>query len=199
MDGSDTIQLNALAESLMGYRERLLALARRQIHPLVARRVTPEEIVQDTLAAACQKADYLHRHAEVPIYVKLRTLLFQTLAAAERTHLQCQKRDAYKEVTLPFRSADEAELTTPWERFVDTATGPLTRATRQDRYEALKRALGDLPENDRAILELRHFDNLTNTECAELLQITPKNASIRYVRALERLQRILTELTEFRP
>lgn len=69
---------------------------------------------------------------------------------------------------------------------------------RIDRYKLLKKALESLPENDRQILELRHFDNMTNTDCAEVLHISPKNASVRYVRALERLHKNLIEFTEFR-
>ena len=56
-----------------------------------------------------------------------------------------------------------------------------------------------LPEHDRVILELRHFDGMTNAECAEALQLSQKNASIRYVRALERLRKLLMEYTEFQP
>ena len=46
---------------------------------------------------------------------------------------------------------------------------------------------------------MRHFDGLGNAECAQLLGIEPKAASIRYVRALERLRQKLAEYTEFRP
>ncbi len=45
-----------------------------------------------------------------------------------------------------------------------------------------------LNENDREILVLRHFEELTNTEAATELGITPAAASKRYVRALERLR-----------
>ena len=36
-------------------------------------------------------------------------------------------------------------------------------------------------------------------ECARLLEIEPKAASIRYVRALQRLREKLAEYTEFKP
>ena len=45
---------------------------------------------------------------------------------------------------------------------------------------------------------LRNFDDLSNAECAEVLGIDPKAASIRYVRALQRLKARLVEYTEFR-
>ncbi len=198
MSGSDTTQLNRIASSLMEYRGRLLTLAQQRLNPVLLRRVTPEEVVQDTLSAACQKVDFLEQHPEVPTYFKLRTILLQTITALERKHLQSQKRDAYKEVALT-QAGDDDGMTRPWERFVDTATGPLTRMSRKDRYALLKKALATLSENDRQILELRHFDGLSNSDCAEVLHLTTKNASIRYVRALERLQNILLEWTEFAP
>ena len=52
---------------------------------------------------------------------------------------------------------------------------------------------------DRQMLEMRHFDGLGNSECAELLKIQPKAASIRYVRALQKLREKLAEYTEFQP
>ncbi len=51
--------------------------------------------------------------------------------------------------------------------------------------------------NARAILVLRHFDGLSNSDCAAALGIEPKAASIRHVRALERLQKTLETMSCF--
>ena len=197
MSQPNTVQLNSIAATLMEYRERLLSLAKRNLNPILLRRVTPEDVVQDTLSAACQKIDFLENHPEVPDYFKLRTILFQTITALERKHLQSQKRDAYKELEVSDQQED-ATAKLNWNMFADSVTGPLTKLARLDRYELLKKAMASLSENDRQILELRHFDNMSNMDCAEVLHITAKNASIRYIRALERLQKQLLELTEFR-
>ncbi|MBR5548882.1 MAG: RNA polymerase subunit sigma-24, partial [Kiritimatiellae bacterium] len=66
-----------------------------------------------------------------------------------------------------------------------------------ERHALLRGAIATLAENDRAIIELRHFDGMGNSECAAALGIEPKAASIRYVRALERLQQKLMELSCF--
>jgi len=197
----DTPELNDLSvpdSPLWTHRDRLLNLARRNLNPVLAKRVSPEDVVQETFAAACRRMDFLRNRPEIPLYYKLRTILFQTITSLERKHLQSGKRDAYKEREI----ADGGGTAAPglnWDMFADTVTGPLTRIAREDRYELLRKALEALPEHDREILELRHFDGMTNAECAEALQLTQKTASIRYVRALERLRKHLMEYTEFRP
>ena len=193
----DTGTLNLWAERFLEHRERLLALARRNLNPVLLRRVSPEDVVQDTLSSACGKIDFFEARPDVPLYCKLRTLLFQTIADLERRHLQSAKRDAYREI----EPAPAADATTAarldWDRFADTLTGPVTRMVKADRRALLRQALGELPEADREIIELRNFDGLSNAECAEALGVTPKNASIRYVRALRKLQQLLSQYTEF--
>ena len=198
MENSTTGKLNDWADKFLEYKEQLLSLARRNLNPVLSRRVTPEDVVQDTLSSACSKIDFFENRPDVPVYFKLRTILFQTITGLERKHLQSQKRDAYKDLEVADdNAATQAQIN--WNQFADTVTGPLTRVARMDRYELLKKALDELPENDRCILEMRHFDGLGNSECARLLKIEPKAASIRYVRALQRLKQKLTEYTEFRP
>ena len=193
----DFEETNPIGPALMEHRSRLLALARRNLNPVLARRISPEDVVQETLAAACRKMDFMQNCPEVPVYCKLRRLLFQTITDLERKHLQSQKRDAYREQEV---AAHEGESSPgpDWSMFADTVTGPLTQIARQDRYELLRKTMESLPEHDREILELRHFDGMSNAECAEALHLTQKNASIRYVRALERLKKQLIEFTEFR-
>lgn len=182
------------ANQFQEYRGGLLALARRKLNPVLARRVAAEDLVQDAFAAACRRPAYFENNPEVPVYFKLRTILLQVVTDCERRHLQSGKRDAYKEMEV----ADGGDGLN-WDMFADSMTSPLSRAARADRYGLLRSAFDALQENDRQILTLRHFDGMSNTECARVLQLEPKAASIRYVRALQRLQGRLAEFTEFHP
>ncbi|MBO4647354.1 MAG: sigma-70 family RNA polymerase sigma factor [Lentisphaeria bacterium] len=188
---------NYWAEQFLEHRARLLALAERNLHPMLRKRISAEDAVQETLASACEKIEFFENSPETPLYFKLRMLLFQTLTSLERKHLQSQKRDAYKEVEVASDDATAPAGQVNWNLFADTVTGPFTRIARRDRYELLRQALKTLSDNDRQILEMRHFDGMSNTECAEALKIEPKAASIRYIRALQRLQQKLKEFTEF--
>ena len=52
---------------------------------------------------------------------------------------------------------------------------------------------------DREVLVLRHFEQMSNVEVAQVLSLSESAASKRYIRALERLDRILggpTDLLE---
>ena len=198
MAPQDPEEIHPIEPDLTEHRDRLLALARRNLNPVLARRFSPEDVVQETLSAACRKSDFLRNRPDIPVYCKLRKLLFQTITDLERKHLQSRKRDAYREREV----AGEEDVSSPgldWNMFADTVTGPLTQIARQDRYELLRKTMESLPEHDREILELRHFDGMSNTECAEALHLTPSAASVRYVRALERMKKQLIEFTEFRP
>jgi RNA polymerase sigma-70 factor (ECF subfamily) len=55
----------------------------------------------------------------------------------------------------------------------------------------LYRSLGDLPSQQRAVVELVAVDGLSLTEAAQALGITPGNARVRYHRARARLQDVL--------
>ncbi|EMI47042.1 sigma factor-like helix-turn-helix DNA-binding protein [Rhodopirellula sp. SWK7] len=58
----------------------------------------------------------------------------------------------------------------------------------------VRSALSAMSGIDREVVALRHFEELTNQEVATELGITPKAASLRYVRALERLRSVLEKI-----
>ncbi|MDO4551150.1 MAG: sigma-70 family RNA polymerase sigma factor [Planctomycetia bacterium] len=189
---------NLWSNDFWKYQDRLMILAARNLHPMLRRRFSVEDVVQDALMAACKRKEFFLNCPEIPVYIKLRTILLQTITDHERKHLQSKKRDAYKERDFSPPEAGSTSAEVYWEQFAESITSPLSRLVREDRHALLRNVLEALPENDRQILTLRHFDGMSNQECAEVLEIEPKTASIRYVRALQRLKNKLTELSEFR-
>jgi RNA polymerase sigma-70 factor (ECF subfamily) len=55
----------------------------------------------------------------------------------------------------------------------------------------VQEALNSLDPLDREVLTLRHFEMLSTDDTAQVLGISKKAASKRFLRALERLQDIL--------
>ena len=193
----DGFSQDNLAAAFAENRQRLVLLAEKRLNPILLKRLSVEDVLSETYANAAKRLDYLAAHDDVPIYYKLRTILLQTLADIERHNLKAQGRDIYKEVESPKSEVQDTGVS-PFDNIPADITSPASRVDRDERHAILRRALAAMPENDRAILVMRHFDGMSNAECAAALGLTEKAASIRYVRALERLQQKLVEVSCFR-
>ena len=193
---SDTTRF--LATAFTENRARLLALAARNLKPILMKRLSPEDVLSATYEACAKRIAYFATHTDVPVYFKLRTLLFQTLADLERKNLGADARDAYREVSVADAPDETNVAGLNWGQFAADVTSPASRVDRDERHKFLRAALNALSAADRQILILRHFDGLGNGDCASILGIEPKAASIRHMRALERLQRKLMEVSCFR-
>ncbi|MBR3223372.1 MAG: sigma-70 family RNA polymerase sigma factor [Kiritimatiellae bacterium] len=191
-----------LAAAFAENRQRLFAIAEKRLNPILLKRMSVEDVLSEAYANAAKRADYFASHDDVPIYYKLRTILMQTMADIERCNLKAKGRDAYKEVER-LKSRDgsgepDGQDAARFDSIPADITSPVSRVDRDERHAILRHALAALPENDRAILVMRHFDGMGNSECAAALGVTEKAASIRHVRALERLQQKLLEVSCFR-
>ena len=179
------------------YQKHLVNLARLNLKPILQKRFSPEDIVQETMVSAYEKPSFFENNLDIPVFFKLRKLLFQTISDLERKHLFSQKRTAYNEVEIADNSNySTAELN--WKMFAASITSPSMQMVNEEKHQLLKKVLEELDENDRQIIELRNFDAMSNSDCAKVLKITEKNASIRYVRALQKLKNKLLEYSNFK-
>ena len=60
----------------------------------------------------------------------------------------------------------------------------------------LESSLNEMNETDREVIALRHFEELTNIETASVLNLQPSAASKRYLRAMSRLSKLMSEFEE---
>ena len=176
-----------LAELWLEYRERLQRLLVLRMPAILQRRLSVDDLLQETYLACGRRVDFLKAEPEVPMYVKLRLIALQTLTDVERHHLAAAKRDAMKEMS----PEDDVAVADAWAHFADTISSPRTHLERLERQAMARRVLSQLSEHDREILELRHFEEMGNAECAAVLGIEQKAASIRYVRALKRFRELV--------
>ena len=186
-----------LAAAFAENRQRLISLAEKRLNPILLKRLSVEDVLSETYANAAKRLGYFAAHDDVPVYYKLRTILLQTIADIVRRNLQAEARDAYREVESA-KCKGESEEASPFDSLAADVTSPVSRVDRSERHALLRGAIAALAENDRAIIELRHFDGMGNSECAAALGLTEKAASIRYVRALERLRQKLVEVSCFK-
>ena len=184
------IDTSRLDEWLAVHRERLRSMVAMRLDHRLIGRIDPSDVIQEAFLEAAQRYPEYCRNPNLSPYLWLRFLTMQRLLILHRRHTQSKNRDAAREVRIddaPEISADGLARC-----LADSSTSPSGRAARADEVARLQQALGTLEPLDREILALRHFEQLTNREAAEVLGIRPGTASQRYFRAVERLREVLT-------
>ena len=106
-------------------------------------------------------------------------------------HLGVQMRDAGQEVAFcrgPLPEASSAALAA---QLLGHDTRPSVAAVRAEVKIRVQQALDSMEPLDREVLALRHFEQLSRAEIAQVLVISEAAAGKRYIRALERLRQVL--------
>lgn len=173
-------------ESEMRPRLRRMADFRLSCH--VQGRLDASDVIQDAFLEAFQRLPEFLRCEELPFYVWLRALTLQRLSITHRQHLGVQARDARKEVAFEYGLLNDASSAMLISQVLQTSDSPSKAVARDEQRMAVERALMELDPLDREILILRHFEELTNSEIASALNLSPSAATNRYVRALQRLR-----------
>jgi RNA polymerase sigma-70 factor (ECF subfamily) len=187
----------ALGRLLDGYRKRLRRMVRLRLDPRLQGRIDPSDVLQETsLEATRRLAEYL-RDPRLPFFLWLRFLTNQKLLELRRRHLGTQARDAAREISLYQEALVPASSACLAAQLLGKMTAPLQAAIRAEMKLRLQEALNGMDPLDREVLALRHFEQLDNTETAQVLGISPSGASSRYLRALKRLKDILSEVPGF--
>ncbi len=187
----------ALGELFSECRDRLERMIRFRLDPRLRGRVDPEDILQDACITVTRRlASYL-TDPRVSFYVWVRQVTWQTLIDCHRVQTG-RKRDPNQEVRAVRRGGANATTFSITRALVGKITSPSGAAVRKEQIEGLHRALATMGETDREVLALRHFEQLSNREVAEILDLSPTAASNRYVRALGRLGEIMASLPGFK-
>lgn len=186
----------AVAELFSHYEDRLRKMVNYRLDRRLYGRVDAADVLQEAyLEAARRLGDYLDR-ATVPFFVWLRQITSQVLIDTHRRHL-AKMRSANQEVRIHRGAYLQASSISLAAQLVGNLTSPSRVAMREELLEQLREALDGMDELDREVLALRHFEELTNNEVAEVLGLQKAAASNRYVRALKRLRGILEKLSLF--
>jgi RNA polymerase sigma-70 factor (ECF subfamily) len=173
------------------HRDRLRRMIALRLDRRLRGRVDPSDVIQEAhLEAAVRLGEYLQK-PEAPFFLWLRYLAGQRLIALHRRHLGAKARDAGREVGVGGGVLPEATSAALAARLLGHDTGPSEAAIRAEREARLREALDRLDPLDREVLALRHFEQLTNSEAAQVLRIPAATAYKRHVRALRRLKEAL--------
>lgn len=197
LDGKDQ---EPLAELFSHYRERLWRMVFYRLDQRLRGRVSPSDVLQEAyIDAADRVPHYLSRQSEMSFFVWLRLIVKQRLITVHRQHLGARKRDARQEVRGDARNGNDETAVSLVANLAASLTSPSQMLARAEMLEKLEEVLHAMEPIDREILALRHLEELTNDEAAEVLGLKKAAASNRYVRALRRLREALARLPGFAP
>jgi RNA polymerase sigma-70 factor (ECF subfamily) len=176
------------------HRDRLGRLVQLRLdHRLQGRLDTADVLQEIFLEFARSLPDYLH-NPSLPFFIWLRTLAVRKLHALHRQHLGTRMRDARREVSLHSGPLPQASSVSLAAQLLGRLSTPSHAAIRAEQQIRIQEALNGMDAIDREVLALRCFEQLNNSETAQVLGLSETGASNRFVRALRRLKQVLASL-----
>jgi RNA polymerase sigma-70 factor (ECF subfamily) len=165
-----------------------------RLDPRLQGRIDASDVIQETyLEASTRLAEYLRRPA-MPFILWLRFLAGQKLVTLHRHHLATEMRDVGREVSLYRGRLPETSSAALAAQLLGRDTRPSEAAIRAEMKIRLQEALNRMDPLDREVLALRHFEQLSLAETAQVLGITESGASRRHLRAVKRLKEVLRQM-----
>ncbi len=184
----------ALATAFSMYRERLRRLVCFRLDRRLQGRVDADDVLQESYLEASKRVEHYLQDPTASLFIWIRMIVMQTLIDLHRRHLVAQLRDAKREVSIQRLHSAQATSVALAAQLLGQLTSPSHAAMRREAAWQLESTLARMDPIDQEVLALRHFEELSNSEVAEVLGIQQKAASIRYVRAIKRLKHLMTDI-----
>jgi RNA polymerase sigma-70 factor (ECF subfamily) len=183
-----------LGPLLEQHRQRLRRMVALRLDRRLQGRVDASDVIQEAfLEASVRLPEYL-REPSMSFFLWLRFLTGQKVMALHRQHLGAQMRDAGREVSLYRGALPETSSAALAAHLMGHDTRPSEAAMRAEMKVRLQEALNSMDPLDREVVALRHLEQLSTAETAQVLNITEAAAGKRYIRALKRLKEILLSM-----
>lgn len=169
---AETLSMDEFASRFARIRSGLIGLAERSMSAALRKSVTPDQVVQDAYLRAARNLDrFAGSGYEREFEREIASLV-----------------DTYENKYCPGAREREGSVDIDMSGFNDSSK---IRMAPSDPYASLHRILRDLPEDEREIVELRHFKGLSMVACAKALRLTPAAAQQRYLRAMTKLKNVM--------
>jgi RNA polymerase sigma-70 factor (ECF subfamily) len=187
LQGAEQGNREAVDQLMDRHRDSLHRMIRSRLNPGVAAHVDASDIVQDALLTASRRLSEYLQNPRMPFHAWLRQLARDRLADAYR-HQLADKRNVSREQHI---APDAESSLNPMAQLRDLELTPAAMLLRKEFARRFHDALDQLPPESKEIVLMRHAEQLTNSQSAELLGISEPAAGMRYLRALRQLKSIL--------
>lgn len=187
----------ALRQLLQQSETRLKRMLRLRLNRYLQGRIDENDILQEAYVDIAQHLPEYVQNPQGSFYLWLRHMTGLKLLEVHRRHLGTQRRDAEREVSLHQGGLPEVDSGSLAAQLLGTLTTPSQAAIKAEQRILVQEALNTMEPLDREVLALKHFEQLSTSEMAEVLGLSKAGAGHRYVKALQKLKEILRFLPGF--
>lgn len=187
----------AWKELVAHYDPRLRRMIRLRLTRRLQGRVDEGDVLQEAYLEINRKLPEYVADPKLPPFLWARHLAGLKLAEIHRRHLGTQSRDAGRELTLHRGGLPEADSVSLADQLMGNFTSPSQAVVKAELRLQVQAVLARLEPVDREVLALKHFEQLTTEESAEVLGISKAGAGHRYVKAIKTLRELMEQLPGF--
>jgi RNA polymerase sigma-70 factor (ECF subfamily) len=178
----------ALATLFEEYCDRLRRMVELLLEQRLRARLDASDVVQEAFLDVASDLDAYLADPKLPPLLRLRLHVGRRLTTLHRQHLGTRMRDAGQEISLYQGALPRASSTALAAMLLGRQTSPTQAAERAERMLQVQEAPNSLDPIDREVLALRHFEQLSRAEAAQVLGISQEAGVKRSFRALKRLK-----------
>jgi RNA polymerase sigma-70 factor (ECF subfamily) len=180
-----------LGELLQLYRNYLTILATTQLDARLRRRMSPSDIVQETLLAAHRDFGQFRGVCERELLMWLRQILIHSLHRAYDMHLRARCRDVRGEISIEeISQALDRSVVKFAQALADPGPSPSAPAQERERSVRMADQLAKLKRDYRDVIVLRNLQGLSFEEVAERMQRKIGTVRMLWIRAIDKLREV---------
>lgn len=186
----DADAVNKLLERHRGPIRRLVEM---RLDRKVQRRVDVSDVVQDVMVEANSRLSKYLDDPAMAFHLWLRQIAWDRIIDTYRRHRVSAKRNMDREQPMSVPAGADQSTMELAVQLCDPALTPAAAATQREIAGKVEAVIEQLADQDREIILMRHYEHLSNLEIAQVLNLNPPAASMRYLRAVRRLRELLEE------
>ena len=182
---------DAINRLLERHREALRRMVDMRLDARIRQRVDASDVVQEAMMEANRRMLKYIENPAMPFHLWIRQIATDRLIDQHRRHVVSQKRTVDVE-RAPVVAANLDHSSIQFgAQLPDREMTPAAAAIRAEMQRRFEEAIDEMDEHDQEILVMRHFEKLSNQEVALSLGLSEPASSMRYLRAVRRLKKLL--------
>ena len=184
---------SAAGQLLNRHRDALRRMVEMRLDRRIQQRVDASDIVQEVMIEANRRLRTYLEDPSMPFHLWLRQMARDRIIDAHRRHRVSGKRSVDREQAMTAGGTLDRSTVELAAQLCDPEMTPAAAATMEELQRRFQIAIELMEDHDREIVLMRHFEQLSNQDVARSLGLTEPAASMRYLRAMRRLRKLLAE------